>query len=64
MKARTKKKAVRKVAKKSTSKKPVKKNFSASELKAAAKQLGSRGGKATARKMKVKKNSKRNTWLG
>ena len=63
MKARTKKKAVRKVAKKSTSKKPVKK-FSASELKAAAKQLGSRGGKATARRNKVRKSSKRNTWLG
>lgn len=58
------KKAVRKVTKKkATTKKPVKK-FSASELKAAAKQLGSRGGNATARRTKIKKNSKRNTWLG
>ena len=54
------KKAVRKVVKKKTATK----KFSVTELKAAAKQLGSRGGKATARKNNAKKSSKRNKWLG
>jgi len=61
---KTKKKAVIKVVKKKTATKKPTKNFSVAELKAAAKQLGSRGGKATARKNNAKKSSKRNKWLG
>jgi hypothetical protein len=58
------KKAVRKVVKKKTATKKPTKKFSVTELKSAAKQLGSRGGKATARKNNAKKISKRNKWLG
>lgn len=55
----------RKVTKKKTVAKKKVKRFTQSELKDAAKQLGARGGRATARKKKAMKiGSKRNKWQG
>ncbi len=58
---KAKRKAVKKAVKKKV--KRVKK-FTATELKAAAKQLGAKGGRATARRAKAKRTSKRNKWMG